>query len=153
MQTAGIIGWITRRKNGKKKTLPTEVDKADEDYRFAEWMLSLITDQQPDFKTPNLSSWAKTIRLMRERDKRNHHDMGVVWKWVRNDGFWSPNVMSADKFRKQYDRLVAMTGRPDRQENKAQARQDFIDKRNEALGINQPPPAQGDFIDGEVTKI
>lgn len=111
-------------KNDKKTTLPTEVDKTSEDYRFAEWMLSLITDQQPEFKSPNLATWANTIRLMRERDKRNHHDMGVVWKWVRNDDFWSPNVMSADKFRKQYDRLVAMTNRPANQDSKEQHRQD-----------------------------
>ncbi len=138
-------------KNGKKTTLPTTVDKTDEDYRFAEWMLSLITEQQPEFKTPNLSNWSKTIRLMREKDKRNHHDMARVWKWVRHDDFWSPNVMSASKFRTQYDRLVAMSNRPTRQDSKEQQRQQMIDKRNIELGIT-PPPQQGSFIDGEVTR-
>lgn len=136
--------------NDKKTPLPTVVDKTDEDYRFAEWMLSLITDQQPDFKRPNLSSWSKTVRLMREKDNRNHRDMGMVWKWARNDDFWSPNVMSADKFRKQYDRLSAMSSRPSKQDSKEQQRQQMIDKRNIELGINQPP--QRDFIDGEVTQ-
>jgi hypothetical protein len=148
---------IKNVKNGtmeecKKTTLPAVADKDDEDYRFAEWMLSLITDHQPDFKTPNLTSWANTIRLMRERDKRSHKDMGRVWKWVRLDDFWSPNVMSADKFRKQYDRLVALTNRPTRQENKQSERERIIEERNRELGIDQPPPGQGDFINGEVTR-
>jgi hypothetical protein len=138
------------RENGKKTTLPTAVDKTDEDYRFAEWMLSLITEQQPDFKTPDLAKWSNTIRLMRERDNRNHKDMGRVWKWVRLDDFWSPNVMSADKFRKQYDRLYAMSNKPTRQDSKEQQRQQMIDKRNIELGITQPQ--QGIFIDGEVTR-
>jgi hypothetical protein len=139
-------------KNGKKTTLPASAATDSEDYRFAEWMLSLITDHQPDFKAPNLTSWANTIRLMRERDKRSHKDMGRVWKWVRLDDFWSPNVMSADKFRKQYDRLVAMTNRPTRSENKQSERERIIEERNRELGIDQPPPGQGDFINGEVTR-
>ena len=97
---------------GKGIDTPAKPDYSDEDYRFAEWMLSLITENQPGFKTPNLKSWAKTIRLMRERDDRNHRDMGVIWEWARNDDFWQANVLSADKFRKQYDRLVAQAMRP-----------------------------------------
>lgn len=84
----------------------------DADIKFASWMLSLITNTQPDFKKPNLGSWANTIRLMRDRDHRNHHDMGVVWKWARNDSFWQSNILSADKFRKQYDTLKAQMDRP-----------------------------------------
>ena len=97
---------------GKGIDTPAKLEYSDDDLRFANWMLSLITDKQPDFKKPNIQSWAKTIRLMRERDGRNHHDMGVLWKWARNDDFWQANVLSADKFRKQYDRLVAQAMRP-----------------------------------------
>jgi hypothetical protein len=35
---------------------------------------------------------------------------------------------------------------------KDQQRQQFIDNRNRELGIDQPPPGQGDFINGEVTR-
>jgi len=132
--------------------LTDEADRQSEDYRFAEWMLSLITVDQPDFKTPNLGSWANIIRLMREKDKRNHRDMGIVWKWVRNDDFWAANVMSADTFRKQYDRLVAMTNRPAKKDDEEDRKRKFIEDRNRELGIIQTPPNQGDFIDGEVIR-
>lgn len=75
------------------------------DLEFAEWMLSLIVDTQPNFKKPNLESWAKTIRLMREKDNRTHHEMGVLWKWARLDSFWQGNILSASKFRDKYDQL------------------------------------------------
>ena len=97
---------------GEEKQTPAKPEFSDKDMELAQWMLSLITEAQPDFKKPNLQSWAKTIRLMRERDGRNHHDMARMWKWAREDDFWQANVLSADKFRKQYDRLVAQAMRP-----------------------------------------
>ena len=75
------------------------------DLEFAEWMLTLITNNQPAFKVPNLESWAKDIRLMRERDNRTHYEMGVVWKWAHSNSFWQSNILSASKFRQKYDQL------------------------------------------------
>jgi uncharacterized protein YdaU (DUF1376 family) len=80
---------------------------SETDLKFAKWMLSIISDKLPNFKTPNLNGWAKTIRLMREIDKREYSEMSDTWLWCRDDEFWSTNVLSADKFRKQYDTLYA----------------------------------------------
>lgn len=107
-------------KEGKGRDTPAKPEFSDKDMELAQWMLSLITDAQPDFKKPNLKSWAKTIRLMRELDGRNHRDMAVIWKWAREDDFWQANILSADKFRKQYDRLKAQSLRPGSTLSKAQ---------------------------------
>lgn len=82
-------------------------DYSDDDFDFARKMYNSILAQQPTFKKPNLKSWAKTIRLMRERDGRTYEDMQRVFVWARQDNFWKGNILSADKFRKQYDTLTA----------------------------------------------
>lgn len=86
---------------------PAKPEYSEDDMRLAEWMLVEIKVDLPNFKQPNLKSWAKTIRLMRERDNRNHREMAIVWRWSREDEFWRNNVLGADKFRKQYDQLYA----------------------------------------------
>ena len=86
-----------------KAVAPPQFDPKD--LEFSIWMLSLITDTHPDFKKPNLESWAKTVRLMREKENRTHHEMGVLWKWARLDSFWQGNILSASKFRDKYDQL------------------------------------------------
>ena len=80
---------------------------SETDMKFAEWMLKIIREKIGNFKQPNLKSWAKTIRLMREQDNRDYREMSDTWLWCRDDEFWSTNVLSADKFRKQYDTLFA----------------------------------------------
>jgi hypothetical protein len=90
---------------------PAKPDYADDDLLFAEKMFNSIASQQPTFKKPNLKRWAKTIRLMRERDNRNYHDMEKVFVWARRDNFWQSNILSANKFREKYDTLTAQMSR------------------------------------------
>ena len=90
---------------------PAKQAYADDDLIFADNMHKAILVQQPNFKKPNLESWAKEIRLMRERDNRNYQDMEKVFVWARNDNFWQGNILSAKKFREKYDQLVAQMGR------------------------------------------
>ena len=78
----------------------------DEDFSFAERMLNSIRIVQPDFKQPNLDSWANVIRLMRERDKRDYQDMAEIWVFARSETFWSWLTEPRD-FRKNYDKLKA----------------------------------------------
>ena len=45
------------------------------------------------------------MRLMIEQDKRTAEDIKVVIEWCQQDSFWSTNILSADKLRKQFDQL------------------------------------------------
>ena len=79
---------------------------SDEDLQIAnEFFESLLTDN-PNMKKPNLNSWADKIRLMRERDNRLVSDIRDIWYWARGDDFWSVNILSPDKLRKQFDQLA-----------------------------------------------
>jgi hypothetical protein len=72
---------------------------------LAQWLLDCIKKNKPDFKEPNLSDWADAIRLMMERDKRKHETIQNVIEWCQLDSFWKSNILSADKLRKQFDKL------------------------------------------------
>ena len=66
----------------------------------------------PEHKKPNMDTWANTIRLMRESDKRTHKDICRVFSWANQDQFWSTNVLSPASLRKNYDKLSIKANQP-----------------------------------------
>ena len=83
---------------------------------FAVWMHGQLLIQNPNFKKPNLESWANTLRLMLEVDKRDPVKVGEVFTWANNDDFWSSNILSPASLRKQFDKLIVKLDQPKRQE-------------------------------------
>ena len=77
----------------------------DKQFSFASEMLRRIMVIAPNTKKPNLDSWANTIRLMNESDNIPLNDAWKVFVWANQDQFWQKNILSADKFRKQYPQL------------------------------------------------
>ncbi len=53
-----------------------------EDLTAAEWMFDMVKTIAPSARKPNFAGWANDIRLMRERDGRNHRDMCVLFRWA-----------------------------------------------------------------------
>jgi uncharacterized protein YdaU (DUF1376 family) len=94
-----------------KKSIPAEPKYSPQDLEFSKQMLETLRFDDPEFKQPNLEQWAKTIRLMRERDNRQLDKMGIVWQWARSNHFWQANILSADSFRRNYDKLTAQIRR------------------------------------------
>jgi uncharacterized protein YdaU (DUF1376 family) len=95
--------------NTKHETLnnsPLSAPSAD-DARFAEWMFSKVLEAVPGSKQPNLTKWANTVRLMRERDNLTHRQMAELFSWVNRHPFWKTNVLSPDKFREKFPQLSA----------------------------------------------
>jgi hypothetical protein len=76
------------------------------DIRLAEAMLAHIRKLNPNHKPPNLPKWATIFSLMRRIDKRSPEDIESLMAWVYEDDFWRGNILSPDKLRKHYDRLV-----------------------------------------------
>lgn len=64
-----------------------------------------IKKTKPDIKKPNIQSWAKDIDLMLRIDKRNIEIVEKIIDWLPSSEFWSKNILSADKFRLQFDKL------------------------------------------------
>lgn len=77
------------------------------DLSLAEWIYELILVTAPKTKKPNLEKWADTFRLMRECDDLTRREIAEVFKWANSDPFWSTNVLSAEKLRKQFSVLHA----------------------------------------------
>ncbi len=78
----------------------------DRDLRCARWMFEMILTIRDRFKRPNFQSWARDIRLMRERDGRTYEEIYQVFRWANNNEFWRVNILSPAKLRKQFDRLA-----------------------------------------------
>lgn len=55
----------------------------------------------------NLQKWADDFRKLVERDKQSDKDLiRSVMDWVVTDDFWHSNILSADKFRDKFPKLV-----------------------------------------------
>lgn len=74
--------------------------------KLAELLFKKIQENNPNAKEPSLDSWANTFRLMMERDKREGKEVQQLILWTQQHHFWYKNILSADKLRKQYDRLL-----------------------------------------------
>lgn len=91
--------------NKDKKTLRSKLKFETHHMKLAELLFKKIKENNPSAQEPNLESWANTFRLMMERDKRNGKDIQDLILWSQSHHFWYKNILSADKLRKQFDRL------------------------------------------------
>ncbi len=105
-------------RNEKSVSVTSDLKKADQysssDFETAEYFFSLIEKMNPGHKIPNLKTWAKNIRLHRERDGRTIAEIRELFKWANSDDFWQSNILSPDKLRKKWDQLVIQKNRSNR---------------------------------------
>lgn len=76
-----------------------------EDLRAAEWLFGQVRLIAPSAKEPNYATWANDIRLMREKDNRDHREMCSLFKWACQDSFWKGNVLCPATLREKWDQL------------------------------------------------
>ena len=82
-----------------------------EDKKLAELLYSLITEKNPAWHLkPKWDTWADDVRKIRELDKRTPRQIEAVIKWAQQDSFWSGNILSPAKLRKQFNTLVVQMG-------------------------------------------
>ncbi len=85
--------------------------------QLAELLRDKILEVNPGTKIPeNLDTWANTIRLMVERDKREVDHIKAAIVWCSKENFWSSVTLSADALRRNYDKMLAQA----RKEKKVQ---------------------------------
>jgi hypothetical protein len=97
------------KENKKKEKSSSPKQVYDEDsihYQLALRLFKNILSNNPDYKEPNLQSWANDVRLMMERDNRTEEQISYLMDWVQNDSFWKTNILSVSKLREKYDQLV-----------------------------------------------
>ncbi|MFZ7127718.1 MAG: hypothetical protein ACOWWM_16290 [Desulfobacterales bacterium] len=94
-----------KEKKGKKEKIYTS-DSTE--IGLSAHLLDAILSWKPDFKKPNIQSWAKHIDLMIRLDGRGPDRIREVIDWCQAEGcFWRANILSTEKLRKQFDRIDA----------------------------------------------
>ncbi len=83
-----------------------------EDVRVAEWIFSRVRMINPICKSPDMTAWSNTVRLMRQIDNRSHQDICAMYDWASKDSFWHRNILSPDALRKQWDKLTMQRSAP-----------------------------------------
>lgn len=77
------------------------------DMDSARYIFDLILMKFPDTKAPNFEQWADDLRKLREIDKIPPLKIAEVFQWAHNHHFWSANILSPGKLRKQWEKLCA----------------------------------------------
>ncbi|MFW2257945.1 replication protein [Klebsiella pneumoniae] len=83
-----------------------------EDVRVAEWIFSRVRMINPTCKSPDMTAWSNTVRLMRQIDNRSHQDICAMYDWASKDSFWHRNILSPEALRKQWDKLTMQRSAP-----------------------------------------
>lgn len=97
------------KENQKKENQNPSSEHA---FRLAELLLSLILFRKPDFKKPNLQSWARDIDRMLRLDNRTPDRVEAVIRWTQQDPFWQVNILSAKTLRDKFDQLELKMNQP-----------------------------------------
>lgn len=88
-----------------------EVKYAPGDLELAEYLYHLIVSKNPAWHVkPNWDQWAEDVRKLHEIDERTHEQIRLVITWAQQDQFWSGNILSPAKLRKQFNTLVVQMG-------------------------------------------
>jgi hypothetical protein len=98
---------VTQTGDGRQKTkkMPKTFPEDSDAYRLAELLLQKILERKPNFKRPNLQTWAGSADRILRVDGRSAKSIENVIAWCQKDDFWQNNILSPEKLRKQFDQL------------------------------------------------
>jgi len=75
-------------------------------FRLSTYLFKLIKRNNPQAKEPNFGQWRKDMDYLIRIDKRSYRNIVRVIHWCQHDQFWKTNILSPEKLRKQFDRLI-----------------------------------------------
>ncbi len=81
------------------------------DHEIAAWMGEIVDALPGGSEKRSLTSWANTIRLMREQDEREPDHIRRLFEWATQNDFWQANILSPAKLRKQWKTLALQFNR------------------------------------------
>lgn len=109
----------------------------DEAVRLVDFMASEIRRETPQWKEKfNRSKWIHQMEAILRIDKRPAREVAEVIRWAVSHEFWSSNILSPSKLRKQYVTLIKQRTR---------------DKRTPQEGVESPNYKHGKSLRQEVT--
>ena len=103
---------ITHNKRSVNKLLNKEYSPNSDEFRLSKLLLDLILSRKPDFKKPNLQTWAKHIDRMIHSHKRKPERIEAAIRWCQNDtgngkGWpgWQNNILCTETLSAKFDKL------------------------------------------------
>lgn len=94
-------------KSEEPTSVPNSKKFQDEDLEIAKHLLEKKKNLFPETKDPNIESWAKEIRLIREVDKRSTKSLREAIDWAYENDFWCAVILSPTTLRKNFDKMSA----------------------------------------------
>lgn len=91
-------------------------DKESLPYKFAEALIAVVSKRRGTYnrylktdvgREKLLQNNSYSFDLLLRKDKKDVKEVLDVLTWSQEDDFWKNNILSADKFRLQYDRLLS----------------------------------------------
>ncbi len=107
-----------------------------DDLECAKWIYAKATGVNPTLQEPNWPEWSNEVRLLRTGREQTHKQICRVFKWANGHHFWSANVLSPGKLRKQWDTLSIQMGQPVNQPRQTAA---DLDWNNRDWADSLPP--------------
>jgi len=96
-------------KKEKKDKNNTFVEDSHE-FQLASLLFECILERKPDYKQPNIQTWAKEVDLMMRVDKRRPDVIRNVIIWCQQESFWQGVILSTNSLRKSFDKLEMKMG-------------------------------------------
>lgn len=84
-----------------------KINFTSKDVELADLMVSLIQKSSPDWQMRgDRDKWAEDINKIHRLDNRTYEQIEGMIRWVRQDKFWSQNILSASKLREKFNDLI-----------------------------------------------
>jgi hypothetical protein len=108
----------------KVKVEKTFLSDSDE-YRLSTFLWNYIKKNNDKAKEPNLQRWSKQFDSILRLDKREIEDIKKVIVFSQKDEFWYKNILSPDKVRTHFEKLILQMKEPKYEKGKGKGR--FVD--------------------------
>lgn len=104
-----ILSSSDEQDEPSKKSRKKIYEESSPYYQLATLLLHEI-NKNGEIKPPNLQTWSDDMRKIVELDKKELKLVEQIIVWSQASDFWSKNILSAAKLRKQFDMLVRQSG-------------------------------------------
>ncbi len=85
----------------ENKTYPLDSIECE----LSELLYSMIKENLPHWKRPDMQKWCADMDMMIRVDKRSPYEVSEVILFCQSDPFWSGQILSVKSLRRKYDQL------------------------------------------------
>ena len=110
------INKVNKESNDKDSQQSQKRYADDSQYmKAAVYLFEKIKERLPNKKEPDFQKWADEVRKTVELDGIPIERYKQVLDWSQKDDFWQANILSTNKFRKQFDTIYLQMQRNNKQ--------------------------------------